>query len=63
MYRRLESIDEFGTGLVMVYPSAAAADACQPPLRSYPVTATPSPGQTRFDALATVMAAQDPETD
>ncbi|MFA5124130.1 hypothetical protein [Zavarzinia sp.] len=61
MFRRLELIDEEGVGAAMVYETEAAAVACHPPLRRYAVTAEPAPGQSRYDALLAVMAAQDPE--
>lgn len=59
MFRRIELIDENGIGTVMVYDTEADAIACMPPLRQYTVTATAAPGQSQYDALLSVMVAQD----
>ena len=60
MFRRLELIDEQGEGTVMVYDSEADAAACRAPQRRYTVTAEPAEGQSFYDALMTVIEAQDP---
>ena len=61
MFRRLELIDEAGSGTVMVYDGVADAISCRPPRRRYAVNAEPVEGQSRYDALVTAMQAQDPE--
>lgn len=60
MFRRIELIDEAGSGTVMVYGDEAEAISCQPPLRHYTVTAEPAEGQSRYDALVAVMVERDP---
>ena len=59
MFKTVISIDEKQIGTIGEFASDGDFYSCQPPLRTYKLRATPTPGQSMHDALSALMLVLD----